>query len=132
MPYTASRLSSLLIAMPLASASSLSQLDRQLRQKPARFIKSMFWTSLRERRCSTRRRKAAASSSVLVLSSIAMSVVSSFCVSLLILGGCCHRFCHIAVQMGADGRDSAAHFLYARLPPLTVPAGLREIVNDLI
>ena len=33
---------------------------------------------------------------------------------------------------GADGRDSAADCLYARLPPLTVPAGLREIVNDLI
>src|SRR5947208_9868603 len=86
----ASRLSSLLISAPRASASSLSQLDRQLRQKPARFIRSMFRTSLRERRCSTSRRKAAASSSVLVLSSIAMSVVSSFCVSLLILGGCCH------------------------------------------
>src|SRR3974377_2370133 len=66
----ASLLWSLVIGTPLASASSFSQLDRQLRQKPARFIRSMFWTSVRERRCATRRRKAAASSSVLVLSSI--------------------------------------------------------------
>src|SRR5712671_1666942 len=61
---------------PLASASSLSQLDRQLRQKPARFISSMFWTSVRERRCSTRRRNTAASSSVLVLSSVVMAMIS--------------------------------------------------------
>src|SRR6202047_784303 len=61
------------MAAPWASAASLSQLDRQLRQKAARFIRSMFWTSVRERRCSTRRRKTAASSSVLVLSSIVMT-----------------------------------------------------------
>src|ERR1700719_5241554 len=66
------------IAAPLASASSLSQFDRQLRQKPARFIRSIFCTSVRERRCSTRRRKAAASSSVLVLSSIVMAIISLF------------------------------------------------------
>src|SRR5213075_3274797 len=42
----ASRLSSLLISAPRASASSLSQFDRQLRQKPARFIRAMFWTSV--------------------------------------------------------------------------------------
>src|SRR5438105_2703571 len=58
----------------MASASSFIQFDRQLRQKPARFIRSMFWTSVRERRCPTRRRKAAASSSVLVLSSIVMAL----------------------------------------------------------
>src|SRR3954471_15663548 len=63
---------------PLASASSFIQFDRQLRQKPARFIRSMFWTSVRARRCSTRRRKTAASSSVLVLSSIVMVVIPRF------------------------------------------------------
>src|SRR6195952_5492072 len=66
------------MAVPLASASSLSQFDRQLRQKPARFIRSMFWTSVRERRCSTRRRNTAASNSVLVLSSVVMAVISLF------------------------------------------------------
>src|SRR6516165_3379245 len=74
----ASLLWSLVIGTPLASASSFSQLDRQLRQKPARFIRSMFWTSVRERRCATRRRKAAASSSVLVLSSIVMTCFRCF------------------------------------------------------
>ena len=59
---------------PVLSASSFIQLDRQLRQKPARFIRSMFCTSVRVRRCSTRRRKTAASSSVRVLSSRAMGV----------------------------------------------------------
>src|SRR4051812_15229078 len=77
MPYIASRLSSLVIDVPLASAASLSQFDRQLRQKPARFIRSMFCTSLRERRCSTRRRNTAASSSVLVLSSVVMPMALS-------------------------------------------------------
>src|SRR5215510_6740431 len=72
MPYTASRLSSLLSATPLASAASFIQLDRQLRQKPARFIRSMFCTSVRPRRCSTSRRNTAASSSVRVLSSRSM------------------------------------------------------------
>src|SRR5260370_16277556 len=66
------------MAVPLASASSFIQLDRQLRQNPAKFIRSMFWTSVRERRCSTRRRKTAASSSVLVLSSIVMAVIPRF------------------------------------------------------
>src|SRR5438270_794688 len=61
---------------PVALASARYHFDRQLRQKPARFIKSMFWTSVRSRRCSTRRRKVAASSSVRVLSSIATSKLS--------------------------------------------------------
>src|SRR5690349_8629091 len=74
MPYTASRLSSLVMARPRASASSFSQLERQLRQKPARFIKSIFWTSVRARKCSSRRLKAAASSSVVVLSLIAIVI----------------------------------------------------------
>ena len=52
--------------MPFASAASRYQRLRQLRQKPARFIRSMFCTSVRSRRCSTRRRNAAASSSVRV------------------------------------------------------------------
>src|SRR5947199_411637 len=63
---------------PLASAASFSQLERQLRQKPARFIRSMFWTSVRARRCSTRRRNTAASSSVRVLSSGIMAL-SAIC-----------------------------------------------------
>src|SRR5258707_13964068 len=95
------------MSAPLASASSLRQLDRQLRQKPARFIRSIFWTSVRERRCSTRRRKVAASRSVLVLSLMVMTVISPFGVSLLILGGSCHRFCHIPGQTGPDNRDFA-------------------------
>src|ERR1700716_1897088 len=66
------------MSAPLASAAPLSQFDRQLRQKPARFIRSMFWTSVRERRCSTRRRNTAASSSVLVLSSGVMAMISLF------------------------------------------------------
>src|SRR5437660_1947979 len=70
MPYTASRVSSLESATPLESAASFIQLDRQLRQKPARFIRSMFCTSVRARRCSTRRRNTAASGSVWVLSSM--------------------------------------------------------------
>ena len=62
---------------PRSSAASLSQFERQLRQKPARFIKSMFWTSVRSRRCSTSRRKAAASSSVLIARSISLIHLSS-------------------------------------------------------
>src|SRR5215475_11558907 len=68
-----SRLSSLVIGTPRASAASFIQFDKQLRQKPARFIKSMFCTSVRARKCSTRRRNAAASSSVRVLSSSAIA-----------------------------------------------------------
>src|SRR5512132_2306065 len=57
----------------------MTHLARQLRQKPARFIRSMFWTSVRRRRCSMSPRKAAASTSVLVLSSIPRSFeVASF------------------------------------------------------
>src|SRR5262245_59521311 len=73
----ASRLSSLVKETPLASAASLSQFERQLRQNPARFIRSMFCASVRSLRCSTRRRNAAASSSVFVRSSIAMNVIPS-------------------------------------------------------
>src|SRR5262249_38745494 len=69
-----SRLSSLDIGTPRASAASFIQFDKQLRQKPARFIRSRFCTSVRLRKCSTRRRNAAASSSVRVLSSSAMAV----------------------------------------------------------
>ena len=43
--------------------------DRQLRQKPARFMRSMFCTSGWARKCSTSVRNAAASSSVRVRSS---------------------------------------------------------------
>src|SRR6516165_7896151 len=55
------------------SASSRYHRERQFRQKPAKFIRSMFWTSVLSRKCSTRRRNVAASSSVRVLSSIAIS-----------------------------------------------------------
>src|SRR5258708_35320562 len=120
------------MSTPLASASSLSQLDRQLRQKPARFIRSIFWTSVRERRCSTRRRNTAASSSVLVLSSIVMTVISLFRASLLILSGSCHRFCHIAAQIEQSGRDFGRPLPEKPPWPLTVPARPREIVNELI
>src|SRR3569832_466976 len=58
-----SRAASFDSATPSASAASRYQLDRQLRQKPARFIRSMFWTSPRSRKCCTSRRKAAASKS---------------------------------------------------------------------
>src|SRR6516165_12571756 len=64
-------------ARPRSSASARYHFDRQFRQKPARFIRSMFWTSVRSRRCSTRRRKVAASSSMRVLSSIAISSLLS-------------------------------------------------------
>src|ERR671910_3134511 len=67
-----SRDSSLEISTPAAFAASRYQLDRQLRQKPARFIRSMFCTSVRSRRCCTRVRNAAASSSVRVASSRGM------------------------------------------------------------
>src|SRR5215208_2637966 len=50
--------------MPRSSAASRYQRERQLRQKPASSIRSMFCTSVRSRRCFTSRRKAAASSSV--------------------------------------------------------------------
>src|SRR3712207_2071683 len=56
--------------MPRSSAPSRYQRLRQFRQNPARFIMSMFCTSVRARRCSTSLRKAAASSSVRVFSSI--------------------------------------------------------------
>src|SRR5579875_2475696 len=62
------------IVMPFSAAASRYQRDRQLRQNPARFIRSMFWTSVRSRRCATRRRKVAASSSMRVLSSMPLSV----------------------------------------------------------
>src|SRR6185436_4917835 len=55
-------------------AASFIQLPRQLRQKPARFIRSMFCTSVRERRCSTSRRNTAASSSVWVFGSSGMGI----------------------------------------------------------
>src|SRR5689334_14955320 len=63
---------------PRSCAAARYHFERQLRQKPARFIRSMFCTSLLSRRCSTRRRNAAASSSVRVASSkggTAMSVL---------------------------------------------------------
>src|SRR5690606_20512377 len=58
-----SREASLSRSAPAALAASRYQFDRQLRQKPARFIMSMFCTSVRSRRCCTSRRKAAASKS---------------------------------------------------------------------
>ena len=61
---------------PASSAASRYQRLRQFRQNPARFIMSMFCTSVRSRRCSTRRRNAAASSSVRVLSSICGAVMT--------------------------------------------------------
>src|SRR4026209_2051551 len=63
--------SSLLSDTPLAAAASWYQFPRQLRQKPASSMRSIFCTSLRSRKCSTRRRNAAASSSVRICSSIA-------------------------------------------------------------
>ena len=60
-----------------ASAASFSQFDRQFRQKPARFIRSIFCTSVRSRRCLTSVRNAAASSSVRVASSRAMGHLTS-------------------------------------------------------
>ena len=72
-----SRAPSLVSSRPWPLAASWYQLARQLRQKPARFIRSMFCTSLRSRRCSTSRRKAAASSSVTsVLSILVMAPIS--------------------------------------------------------
>src|ERR1700744_3698501 len=62
--------------MPRSPAASRYQRLRQLRQKPARFIMSMFCTSVRSRRCSTRRRNAAASSSVRVFSSSCGAVMA--------------------------------------------------------
>src|SRR5712672_994955 len=78
MPYTISRALGSAISMPRAPASSRYQRDRQLRQKPAKFIRSMFCTSVRSCRCATRRRKAAASSSVRVLSSMGDSPWSGY------------------------------------------------------
>ena len=60
---------------PRASAASRYQRLRQFRQKPARFMRSMFCTSLRSRRCATRARKAAASSSVRVAGSSISAVM---------------------------------------------------------
>src|SRR5690349_2863364 len=60
-----SRASSLLITTPRSAAASRYQSARQLRQKPARIIRSMFCTSGRfSLRWESKRRKAAASSSV--------------------------------------------------------------------
>ena len=50
MPYTAWMASSLESSAPYSSAAASSHLYRQLRQKPDRFIKSMFCTSVRVRR----------------------------------------------------------------------------------
>src|SRR5680860_1732144 len=78
--------SSLPSAMPRSSAASRYQVERQLRQKPARSIRSIFWTSVRSRKCSTNRRKAAASSSVLVFSSITASFRAAWaCVGAVVL-----------------------------------------------
>ena len=51
---------------PRSPAAARYHFERQLRQKPARFIRSMFCTSGCARRCSTSVRNAAASSSVRV------------------------------------------------------------------
>src|SRR4249919_2367491 len=64
MPYTRSRAASLSIATPISCADSRYQSARQLRQKPARVISSMFCTSRRASRWASRRRKAAASKAV--------------------------------------------------------------------
>src|SRR5258705_12330630 len=50
--------------MSRSAAASWYQFDKQFLQKPARFIRSTFWTSVRARRCSSSLRKAAASKSV--------------------------------------------------------------------
>src|SRR5262249_39408360 len=68
-----SRAAGSLRAMPRSSAAARYHFDRQLRQNPARFIRSIFCTSTRSRKCCTSLRKAAASSSVRVLSSIGFS-----------------------------------------------------------
>src|SRR5579859_6017051 len=56
--------------MPFSAAASRYQSPRQLRQKPAMAIMSMFCTSVRWRRCATRRRNTAASSASWVWLSI--------------------------------------------------------------
>src|SRR5688572_9718506 len=71
----ASRASGSVIGTPRSSAAARYHLARQLRQKPARFMTSMFWTSVRSRKCWTSLRNAAASSSVRVRSS--SSVIGS-------------------------------------------------------
>ena len=43
------------------AAASAYHFDKQLRQKPARFIRSIFWTSFRLSRCANKRRNTAAS-----------------------------------------------------------------------
>src|ERR1700760_4552014 len=93
------------MAIPLSAASSRYHRLRQLRQNPARFIRSIFWTSVRSRRWPTSRRKAAASSSVLVVLSIDMVVnprVAELCYN-VDLG---RDFCHIAMQTRACGDDN--------------------------
>ena len=111
-------------ATPLASASSFIQLDRQLRQKPARFIRSMFWTSVRLRRCSTRRRKTAASSSVLVLSSIVMAVIPQVVPEHIDIRW---ELSQILPHRRANGSDRVriwpSRIVENALPPLTAPAG---------
>ena len=72
MPYTISRACGSLSATPRSSAAARYHFDKQLRQNPARFIRSMFCTSVRSRRCATSLRNAAASSSVRVASSRSM------------------------------------------------------------
>src|SRR5882724_681444 len=106
----------------------------------------MFWTSLRERRCSTRRRRTAASSSVLVLSSIVMALSRRFCAirsnlvgsdhplgTILIIDG---GLSHILPYRGANRATRGTVFRGSAEPnpsrPLTAVAGLSEIVNELI
>src|SRR5690606_37479940 len=70
MPYTRCRAASRSMSPPFSFAASTYHLLRQLRQKPARIIRSMFCTSLRSSKCRSSLRNTAASSSVLARSSI--------------------------------------------------------------
>src|SRR5579875_370929 len=100
--------------MPRSSALSRYQRDRQLRQKPARFIRSRFCTSVRSRKCATSLRKAPASSSVRVLASISMTV--SF--DLLSMGSR-RSDCHIEAGRRKDRLQDARQ----KLGPLLGPRG---------
>ena len=60
-PYTYSHASSYVIGYPTFCAPRSVHLAQQFRQKPARFIMSMFWTSARAPRCARSERNACAS-----------------------------------------------------------------------
>ena len=71
---------------PLSAASARYHLERQLRQNPARFIRSIFWTSVCSRRWLTSFRNAAASISVCDCSGIGVVMIAHTC--LFVVGSC--------------------------------------------